>query len=69
MRFEKIQSVVLSRTPFDRRARMARVSIDTAGAPGPGGTMRMAVPFLGLRPALRLQRRLRSEAARVRFRW
>jgi putative membrane protein len=67
VRFEKIQSIVLSRTPFDRRARMARVSIDTAGAAS--HAQRFVVPFLGLSEAGALVRRLRREAAAVSFRW
>ncbi len=67
VRFEKIQTVRLARTPFDRRARMARVSIDTAGAAGAG--LRFEVPYLGLGAARRLARRLQAEAAAVDFRW
>src|SRR6185503_16397775 len=40
------QSITLSRTPLDRRARMARLSIDTAGA---AGRAHFVLPFLGLR--------------------
>ena len=67
VRFEKIQSIALIRTPFDRRARMAALSIDTAGAASVG--QRFVVPFLGLREAGELAQTLRREAAAVRFRW
>lgn len=67
VRFEKIQSITLARSPLDRRARMARLSIDTAGAAGPAA--RFVLPFLGLRTAGELGRRLRREAAAVGFRW
>jgi putative membrane protein len=67
VRFEKIQSVTLAQTPLDRRAGMARVRIDTAGAAASG--QRFVVPFLGLREARRLARRLQAEAAAVSFRW
>jgi putative membrane protein len=67
VRFEKIQSIKLSRTPFDRRAGMAHLSIDTAGRSGsqPG----FVVPFLPLRTARRLARGLGRRAAEVAFRW
>ena len=67
VRFEKIQSIELARTPFDRRARMARLSIDTAGAAR--SARRFVVPFLELRAAGALARRLRREAAALSFRW
>ncbi len=67
VRFEKIQSIALKRTPFDRRARMARLSIDTAGTAG--SAPHFELPFLGLREAAVLARRLRREAAAVSFRW
>jgi putative membrane protein len=67
VRFEKIQSIQLVRTPFDRRVRMARVALDTAGAAG--AELRFELPYLGLREGARLVRRLQAEAAAVRFRW
>lgn len=67
VRFEKIQSITLARTPLDRRARMARVSIDTAGKSDP--ELRFVVPYLGLREASVLARTLQREAAAVSFRW
>ncbi|NOT29821.1 MAG: PH domain-containing protein, partial [Planctomycetes bacterium] len=44
VRFEKIQSIQLVRTPLDRRARMARLTLDTAGAAG--SELRFELPFL-----------------------
>jgi putative membrane protein len=67
VRYEKIQAIALTRSPLDRRARMAHVSIDTAGAAR--SVQRFVVPFLGLREAGQLARTLRREAAAVSFRW
>jgi len=67
VRFEKIQSIALTRSPLDRRARMARLALDTAGATS--SVQRFVVPFLGLREAGQLARALRREAAAVSFRW
>jgi putative membrane protein len=66
VRFEKIQSISLRRSPLDRRAGMAHLSVDTAAA---HGELRLVVPFLGLRAASRLVRHLQREAAAVPFRW
>jgi len=67
VRFEKVQALELVRTPLDRRARMARLRLDTAGATGDG--LRFVLPLLDLRTAVRLFRRVRVEAARAEFRW
>ena len=67
VRFEKIQSISLAQTPFDRRARMARLTIDTAGSSK--SELRFVVPFLGVGTARRLMRVLRREAAAVDFEW
>lgn len=67
VRFEKIQALTLQRTPFDRRAGMARVRVDTAAAPAAGQPF--VIPFLGLRDARQLVQRLGREAAAVGFRW
>jgi putative membrane protein len=66
VRFEKVQSISLRRSPLDRRAGMAHLSVDTAAA---HGELRLVVPFLGLRTASRLVRHLQREAAAVPFRW
>lgn len=67
VRFSKVQSVELARSPLDRRARMARLRLDTAGVSKDGLHFRLSL--LDLRQALRLLRRVRSEAARAEFRW
>jgi putative membrane protein len=67
VRFSKIQSVAISQSPFDRRFRMASLFIDTAG--GRSDINRLAIPFLGLKTARGLARRLRHQAASVDFKW
>lgn len=66
-RFNKIQAVTLSESPFDRRARMASVRVDTAGAAN--ASHRVDIPYLTRRTADELYRRLAGEAARTAFRW
>jgi putative membrane protein len=66
-RFAKIQAVDLGQTPFDRRARMAWVRVDTAGA-GPTGH-RIRIPYLGIDVARSVFRHLSLETARTDFRW
>lgn len=67
VRFEKVQSLELVRSPFDRRTRMARLRLDTAGATGDG--LRFDLGWLDLRAAVRLMREIRADAARAEFRW
>jgi putative membrane protein len=67
VRFGKIQSLALARSPLDRCARMAHLALDVAG--DSGSQTRFVVPFLGLRAALTLRARLWREAAAVDFRW
>jgi len=66
-RVNKIQAVALHQSPFDRRAAMARVRIDTAGA----GEFahRVDVPYLDSRVARGLFERLSAQAANTAFRW
>ncbi len=66
-RFNKIQAVTLSESPFDRRARMASVAVDTAGAAA--AAHRVAIPYLARPTADELYHRLSDEAARTAFRW
>ncbi len=66
-RFNKIQAVTLSESPFDRRARMASVAVDTAGAAA--AAHRVAIPYLARSTADDLHRRLSDEAARTAFKW
>jgi putative membrane protein len=66
-RFSKIQAVSRRESPFDRRAGMATVKVDTAGA----GDAEHAVeiPFLAADTATSLARTLDVQAARTAFRW
>ena len=65
--FAKIQALALRQTPFDRRRRMATVSVDTAGA-NLGGH-RVAVAYLDLEAAHKLMARLDQETRRTAFKW
>jgi len=67
VRFEKIQTLALRQSPFDRRARMAAVSVDTAGAGRIGHPVH--VRYLAERTAAELHDRLFREAGRTDFRW
>jgi len=66
-RVNKIQAVTLHQSPFDRRARMARVRVDTAGARELAH--RIDVPYLDLALASDLHRRLSAHAANTAFKW
>ena len=66
-RFNKIQAVTLGETPFDRRAGMASVRVDTAGAGDV--SHRVDIPYLARRIADDVYRRLAGEAARTAFKW
>lgn len=61
----KIQAVQLQESPFDRRWRMASVSVDTAGA----GAHAIDVPYLTRDVAERLRMTLATEAAGTTYRW
>jgi putative membrane protein len=65
--FGKIQVVSVRESPFDRRLRMAKVAVDTAGA-GEGG-QRIDVPYLSRSVADALAGELATQAERTRFRW
>ena len=66
-RTNKIQSVSFRQSPFDRRAAMARVRVDTAGA---GATShRVDIPYLDRTLAASLADRLAAQAASTAFRW
>lgn len=67
VRIAKIQTLSLSQSPFDRRYRMAALTLDTAGSWGT--TQRIRIPFLPIRTAVRLMRDLREAAAATEFRW
>ena len=66
-RVNKIQAVMMQESPFDRRAAMAVVRVDTAGA----GQLshRVAIPYLDRDVAAGLSQRLAGAAANVAFRW
>ena len=66
-RVNKIQAVTMHQSPFDRRAAMSGVRVDTAGA----GELshRVAIPFLDQEVARALAGRLSAAAANTAFRW
>jgi membrane protein YdbS with pleckstrin-like domain len=66
-RVNKIQAVAMHQTPFDRRAAMARVRVDTAGA-GPL-SHRVDIPYLDDQIARALAQRLSVAAATTTFKW
>ncbi|HKV07929.1 MAG TPA: PH domain-containing protein, partial [Thermoanaerobaculia bacterium] len=67
VRFAKIQAVALRESPFDRRAAMARVRVDTAGAGD--ASHRVDIPYLARETARELSNFLAARAARTAFRW
>ncbi|HET9209586.1 MAG TPA: PH domain-containing protein, partial [Thermoanaerobaculia bacterium] len=66
-RFAKIQAVAVHESPFDRRAAMARVRVDTAGAKD--ASHRVDIPYLARETAFQLRDLLAARAARTAFRW
>lgn len=64
-RFSRIQSVEFDETPFDRRAGMASVSVDTAGAKGPHLYMR----YIARDDAEKLYAHLARKSAETAFVW
>ena len=66
-RVNKIQAVAMHQTPFDRRAAMARVRVDTAGAGE--FSHRVDIPYLDNQIARALAQRLSAAAANTTFRW
>ncbi|HSN86333.1 MAG TPA: PH domain-containing protein, partial [Thermoanaerobaculia bacterium] len=65
--FAKIQAVEVHETPFDRRAAMASVKVDTAGAKE--GSHGVDIPYLPRDTAAVLGDLLAAQAARTAFRW
>jgi putative membrane protein len=63
----KIQAVTLAETPWDRRRRMARVRVDTAGAGRVGH--RVSIAYLPVDLAQALHDRLAGRVAATEFRW
>jgi putative membrane protein len=66
-RFAKIQAVAIHESPLDRRAAMARVRVDTAGAGSAGH--RVDIPYLARDTARALYDLLSRQAAQTAFRW
>jgi putative membrane protein len=67
-RVNKIQAVTLHESPFDRRALMARLRVDTAGGRGELFN-RVDIPYLDREVAKALADRLAAQAASTAFRW
>lgn len=65
--FAKIQAVTLAESPFDRRAVMARLRVDTAGTGE--AAHRVDIPYLPRATADGLGALLATQAARTSFRW
>jgi putative membrane protein len=63
----KIQSVTATESPFDRRAIMAALAIDTAG--GAVALPRLRIPYLPRDTAMALMASLSTKAAHTTFRW
>jgi len=63
----KIQTVGCAESPFDRRAAMASVRIDTAGGASP--VYRISIPYLARETASTLYERLATQTANTTFRW
>jgi putative membrane protein len=66
-RFAKIQVVTMHESPFDRRTRMRRVRVDTAGAGD--ASHRVDIPYLPRETALDLYHALASNAGGTTFKW
>ncbi len=67
VRFDKMQTVALGESPFDRRRRMASVTVDTAGAATAGH--RIDIPYLDRDVAEAIVERLYVEARGTEYRW
>lgn len=65
-RANKIQAVAMHASPLDRRAAMARVRVDTAGA---SEFSRIDIPYLDGEVARGLHDRLSAHAANTAFKW
>jgi len=67
VRFTQIQAVAVRESPFDRRAGMASVRVDTAGAAEL--SHRVDIPYLPRETARELCDLLAGQAGRTAFRW
>lgn len=63
----KVQVVGRTESPFDRRATMSGVRVDTAGSASP--VHRISIPYLARDTAAALYERLASQTAQTAFRW
>jgi putative membrane protein len=66
-RFAKIQVVAMHESPFDRRTRMRRVRVDTAGAGD--ASHRVDIPYLPRETAVDLYHALAHSAGGTTFKW
>jgi putative membrane protein len=66
-RFAKIQVVTMHESPFDRRTRMRRVRVDTAGAGD--ASHRVDIPYLPRDTAVDLYHALANNAGGTAFKW
>jgi len=64
---DKVQTVAVSQSPFDRRAGMARLEVATAGPANSG--LLFSIPYLPLDTAHELRAQLQRGAARESFSW
>jgi putative membrane protein len=64
----KIQAVGYGESPFDRRATMASVRVDTAGG-APSPTHRISIPYLARETASTLYERLATQTAQTALKW
>jgi len=65
--FDKMQTVTMRESPFDRRNLMASVAVDTAGAGSEGH--RIAISYLELGVAREIFQRLYAETCETEFNW
>jgi membrane protein YdbS with pleckstrin-like domain len=63
----KIQAVGRIESPFDRRAAMSGVRVDTAGSASPAH--RISIRYLARDTAASLYERLAAQTAQTAFRW
>jgi len=67
VRFNKMQTVSMSESPFDRYHHMASVAVDTAGAGKIGH--RINIPYLDIEAARAMLNQLYAECSATEFRW
>ena len=64
-RYAKVQALTIGESPFDRKWKMANVSVDTAG----GGRHRIAIPYLAVDEARLVFDELGARVNQTAFRW